>query len=355
MTPVLFLSCLILFVFVHSEVIIPQSKTYTIITNSYSIIVWYLCSSEESCIKQNKIGSQDKLSCPKGSSSQLCSCRQTYLRSPDTNYINFYDKQLALVDIEQSIIRLDSGTVCDYYDGTCRDPKIDSSVGVCWEFKKMNHVHETMVEEYTSKLNTFLVFVYKEIRITLQLLYLTENSSQLWCTNRLDMVVYNGSLTTQEAYRIENTSPRELGCYPKIFASNDQQKDIIKTETKYNSNNIETNSMHEIMNSQNFLQLSESFWVVKFVCVPVIAALILLHMILSCLQFKVLNDLKNGKSVKQDKNFDKRNNIMNKNQTNTKETYYESVDYDAINKEIKIPSVKTVEFKNVDNELYKEH
>ncbi|XP_050509860.1 uncharacterized protein LOC126886830 [Diabrotica virgifera virgifera] len=340
MTPVLFLSCLISFVCVHSEVIKPQFKNYTIIDNtkSHSIGVWYLYSSKESYFIQNGRESSKYLNCSDGFTKYLCSCLQTLsnnslrpglLSNPGTIQIPIKDIQEVLVDIEKWLVILPSGTVCDYHEGKCLDLNISKSLGVCWNkerIKKKPDIESYIVEEYTINLNTFIVFKYNGNIITLQLLYLIKNNTRLWCTNRVDMVAFKGSLEDYyHDHGTTNTSSRELGCYPNIFYSNDKN-----TESKSDDNNIEANTMYGIMNSQKFQQFSESFWVIKFVCVPVITTLILLHMILSCLQFKVLNDLKNGRCVQQEKNSEKDNTELNKNQSNTKETYYESVDYDAM-------------------------
>ncbi|XP_050509868.1 uncharacterized protein LOC114328664 [Diabrotica virgifera virgifera] len=337
MKTVLYLSCLISLVFVHSEVINPQSKNYTIIdyASSYSIPVWYVYSSKVSftssiLYQKGQKQHEDMIYCTKFNTSQLCSCLKTYLGNPDTAHFRkpVQDKQVAVVDMAQSVIRLNSGTVCNYHKGKCQDPKINSSVGVCWEYKKHKiHTQRYMVEEYNINSNTFLVFDYEGTRTTLQLLYFNKNSSLIWCTNRLDMVVFKGSYEDFENYSIANTSRRNFKCFPKKLVSNDRN-----TESKSENNNIDTGTMYERINSQKFQQLSESFWVIKFVCVPVIVALILLHMILSCLQFKTLNELKNGNNVKQAKISENSNRKVNKNQTNTKEAYYESVDYDAINR-----------------------
>ncbi|XP_028133380.1 uncharacterized protein LOC114328662 isoform X2 [Diabrotica virgifera virgifera] len=321
MKPVLCLSCLISFVFVHSEVINFQFKNYTIIeyTNLYSIPLWYLYSSKASYIKQTRREPQEYLKCTKGNTSQLCSCLQAYVGNSDATYMPFKEKEEASVDLEKFLVSLPSGTTCCLNQTTCQDPAYDLSIGICLEYKKYLrpiyrlNIQSSMVEEYTINLNTILVFVYKGNRTTLQLLHCSKNNPLLWCTNRLDMMVYRGSL---EAYNQDNStanrSPRELGCYPKIFDSNDKNTPS-----------------------------SESLWIIQFVWLPVIVALILLHLILSCLQFKSLN-LKNGKSVKQEKTSERYNNTVNKDQTNSNETYYESIDYyDAINSEVK-------------NELYKE-
>ncbi|XP_050509862.1 uncharacterized protein LOC114328662 isoform X1 [Diabrotica virgifera virgifera] len=354
MTPVLFLSGLISLVFVHSEVIKPQLKDYTIVTHSYSTNVWYLCNDQKSCINYNSQQIQYGLNCPEGNTSQLCSCYKTF-GATGAN-IGLIVKQLAFVDMERSVIRLQDGTVCDYKKESCQFLKNTDYVGVCWEYTNKLHVQPIRAEEYTINSNTFLDFDYEGSRTTLQLLHVTQNNTQLWCTNRLDMVVYKGSLDKYDAMRTKNMSLRELGCYPKIIDSIDKntESESVNNNIKTNDGTNDNNNMHEMMIFQKFQQFSDSFWVIKFVCIPVIAALILLHMILSCLQFKSLNDLKKGKSVKQEK-IQKSNNKANKNQTNPKETYYETVNYDAINEEIKPPSIKTVDFKTVENDLYKEH